>query len=449
MFSVMKTEQGKRWRNWARTSQSTPEKTFYPSSIEEVVFIVKEAVQEQKRIRVVGAGHSFTKLVETNDWLISLDLLSGIEEIDEVNHMVTVLGGTRLFQLGEELGQAGYAQENLGDINVQSIAGAISTGTHGTGLDFGNISTQVVELSIVTASGEILTVSEQQNARYFKACLVSLGSLGIIVKVKLKIIKSLVYAYQSDKILYPLLVEQLDQYIHDNRHFEFYLFPYSDIVQVKTMNITDRKPERLHFHRFQNLLLENYLFYILSEFCRLFSKGSRFVSRLSARAIGKTTIAGKSHELFATPRLVKFREIEYCIPIEHFKSAIQEIRECIEEKKHRVHFPIECRTVKADDSWLSPSYQRESAYIAFHMYKGMPYEEYFYDMEAIMRKYEGRPHWGKMHHLSQKELLALYPKLPDFLAVRQELDPHGVFLNDYLKEIWIGEQSTEKLPVME
>ncbi|MEC2057123.1 FAD-binding protein [Peribacillus psychrosaccharolyticus] len=434
----MKTAQGKRWRNWSKTCECTPEKILYPSSIEEVVSFVKEAVKQKKKIRVVGAGHSFTDLVKTDNWLVSLDLLSGIEQLDEAASTVTVLGGTRLFQLGEGLGQEGYSQENLGDINVQSIAGAISTGTHGTGLEFGNIPTQVVELVIVTASGEVLTVSEEQNPQYFKACLLSLGVLGIIVKVTLKIIRTPIYEYRSEKIEYPLFVQQLEYFINENRHFEFYLFPYSDLVQVKTMNITTHKPQRLLFHNLKNLILENYLFFVLSEVCRLFPKSSPTISRLSAMAVGTTTITAKSHEIFATPRLVKFREIEYCIPLHYFKSAIQEIRECIELKKHKVHFPIECRTVKADDIWFSPSYQRDSAYIAFHMYKGMPYEEYFREVEAIMQKYGGRPHWGKMHSLGKKELHACYPKLPDFLAIRHELDPQEIFLNDYIKKILIG-----------
>jgi FAD-linked oxidoreductase len=438
MLSLMKTVQGRPWRNWARTCESNPEKTWYPSSVEEVVAIVKEASKQKKTIRVVGAGHSFTSLVKTEEWLVSLDSLSGIEQIDEQNSTVTVLGGTRLFQLGEALGHAGYAQENLGDINVQSIAGAISTGTHGTGLMFGTLATQVLELTLVTASGEILTVSEKQNSRYFKACLVSLGSLGIIVKVKLKIIKGLVYEYRSEKVIYSEFEPQLERYMKENRHFEFYLFPYSDIVQVKTMNITERKPQSLLLHRLNLLILENYLFFILSELCRAFPKSCRSISRLSAKAVGSTKIAANSYKLFATPRLVKFREIEYCIPLQHFKSALQEVRQRIEDQQYQVHFPIECRTVKEDDIWLSPAYERNSAYIAFHMYKGMPYEDYFRDMESIMRKYEGRPHWGKMHNLEKDELQALYPKLPDFLSIRQELDPQGIFLNDYLESILIG-----------
>ncbi|WP_042347496.1 D-arabinono-1,4-lactone oxidase [Bacillus massiliigorillae] len=424
------------WKNWAHTSVSTPEKIIYPSSIEEVCTIVKDAALHNKKIRVVGAGHSFTKIVQTNDWLLSLDLLSGIQELNEEEDTATILAGTRLYAIGEALGKKGYSQENLGDVNVQSIAGALSTGTHGTGLAFGNVSTQVIALKLVTASGEVLSLSEKNNPEYFKASLVSLGMLGIIVEVTVRIIKSPVYEYISDKISYEHLEKHLEALIHTNRHFEFYLFPFSDLVQVKTMNITDKSPQSLKGHYYKNLILENYLFYIISETCRIFPKTSSFFSKMSAKAIGKANITSHSYNLFATPRLVRFREVEYSIPLEHMKSVLREIRKQIETKRYNVHFPIECRTVKGDEIWLSPAYNRDSFYIAFHMYKGMPYEEYFYDMEQIMKKYEGRPHWGKMHKRSNRELRDLYPKFTDFQIIRNELDPKGIFLNDYLADLF-------------
>ena len=437
MLSVKKIQVGKTWRNWADTWNCSPEKILYPASIEEVVSIVKEAAKLGKKIRVVGAGHSFTGLVATNDWIISLDELSGIEEINKEEGIVTALGGTRLFQIGKALAEVGLAQENLGDINVQSIAGAISTGTHGTGLKFSNIPSQVKEITIVTASGNILNISEKENPSYFKAALISLGTLGIIVKVKLKVIEAPIYEYRSEKIKYFQFKKELATFIHNNRHFEFYLFPYSDLVQVKRMNIIDRKPQNLVFHRLESLVLENYLFFLLSEISRLIPKSSPTISKISAWGVGKNRIVGKSHDLFATPRLVKFREMEYSIPLSALKDALRDIRNRIEEKRYNVHFPLEVRTVKADDIWLSPSYQRDSAYIAFHMYKGMPYEDYFRDMEGIMLKSEGRPHWGKMHSLGRKELQKAFPKLEDFLSVRQELDPEGMFLNDYLRQRWL------------
>lgn len=443
---IMKTVEQKMWRNWAHTSESRPAKTFYPASITDVCTIVKEATLQNKTIRVVGAGHSFTRLVQTDDWLISLDYLTGIDDLNEDEKTVTVFAGTRLYELGEELGTRGYSQENLGDINVQSVAGAISTGTHGTGIAFGNLSSQVTEIVLVTAMGEVLTISEEENPYLLKACLLSLGTLGIIVKVTFKIVKSPVYEFHSYKLEYRKLEAQLEQLIESNRHFEFYLFPYSELVQIKTMNITEKQPQKASFYHFKNLLLENYLFYLISECCRLLPKTSKFFSRVSAKGVGTSTISAYSYQLFATPRLVRFREIEYCIPLHCLTDALREVRETIEKNEYAVHFPIECRTVKADDIWLSPSYERDSAYIAFHMYKGMPYEQYFYDMEEIMQKYEGRPHWGKMHSVNREQLNKLYPRLQEFLHVRKQLDPDGLFLNPYLTDLFgIEEKETVNL----
>jgi FAD-linked oxidoreductase len=432
----MKVETAQIIQNWSQTFRSTPEKVLYPSSIEEVVHIIQEANKEKKKVRVIGAGHSFTKLAESKEWLISLDYLSGIESINEEEGTATILAGTRLKVIGEELGKKGYAQKNLGDINVQSIAGAISTGTHGTGKIFGNISSQVEELTIVTGTGEIVTISKDHP--HFYASLVSLGMLGIIVKVKIKIIQSPIYHYKSWKMKYVQLEQEMDQLIDENRHFEIYLFPYSDTVQIKTMNITTDAPQSLKTLHLKNLFLENYVLYVLSTISKWIPRTSRSISKLSAWGVGKADIRAYSYQLFATPRLVRFREMEYCIPRKFLKDALREIRATIEINKYNVHFPLEVRTVKADSIWLSPSYKRESAYIAFHMYKGMEYEKYFHDMEELMKKYEGRPHWGKMHNRKKEDLLGLYPKLQDFLKIREEYDPNNIFINDYLHEIFFS-----------
>lgn len=425
-----------RWQNWAGTCESRPAKIFFPESVEEITELVCKARSSSTSIRVIGAGHSFTPLAHTDEWLISLDRLCGIISVDSERLTATVWGGTRLKQISEVLGKMGFAQENLGDINVQSIAGAISTGTHGTGLTFGNISTQVTELTLVTASGQVVNMTEQSHPALFQGALLSLGLLGIIVKAVIRIIPSPLYMFSSQKVNYGRLIDSLDSLIKDNRHFEFFLFPYSDTVQIKTMNITDGKAQSLRFHRAQNLVTENYLFYALSETCRLLPAASPFFSRLSAKGVGKSSVMAESHRLFATPRKVKFTEMEYAIPLETIKPALSDIRRKIMLERYHVHFPIECRMVKADQIWLSPSYERDSAYIAFHMYKGMPYEDYFRDMEEIMDAYGGRPHWGKLHTKKLDKLSSLYPKLPAFLKARQELDPEGMFANPYLRDMF-------------
>lgn len=427
-------------QNWAGNVQFNAGQLFFPESIDDVIEVVNNARKEKKKIRVVGSGHSFTNLIQTDEWFVSLDRLSGVIFFDEDQGLVEVYGGTKLYEIGKYLGEKGWAQENLGDINTQSIAGAISTGTHGTGMKFGNISTQVEELVMITAEGEELMISRQVNSHLYDVSLVSLGLLGIVVKVKLKVIHAPTYVYKSRKILYSDLKHQISSYIHENRHFECFLFPYSNHVQIKTMNITDEKPRTRKWRRIESMIMENYIFGFLSVLCRKWPNLTKSVSRISARAISNSEQYAPSYDLFATPRKVKFVEMEYAIPLEDMVACIDEIRAKIEEQQYNVHFPIECRVVKRDNSWLSPSFGRDSAYIAFHMFKGMPYETYFNDMETIMKKYDGRPHWGKIHQAKFSELTTKYSHLRNFLKWRARLDPDQLFVNPYVKQMLKIEQ---------
>ncbi|MEH6851966.1 D-arabinono-1,4-lactone oxidase [Bacillus pseudomycoides] len=426
---------GQKWRNWTGNVQGVPQYTMYPKSIEEVAEAVKFAKEVGKRIRVVGSGHSFTSLVQTDEILISLDELQGMIEINSQTLIVEVWAGTKLYQLGEILQENGYAQENLGDIDAQSIAGAISTGTHGTGLSFGNLATQVVEVTAVLASGEVITCSEKEYPQYWKGFQLSLGMLGIIVKVKLKVIPAYSLAYESKKESFATVMSKLEEY-KKNRHFEFFIFPYADDVQVKITNVTEEIGGELKWHKLKTALIENMAFSLLSESCRFFPSISKSVSQLSAKGVPNTKIIGPSYKVFATARNVRFYEMEYSIPAESMKEAVEEIYDLIYEKNFQVHFPIECRYAKEDDIWLSPSYGRNSAYIAVHMYRGMQYTSYFQEVERIFQKYEGRPHWGKMHTMTYDMLQQVYPKLHHFLEARQTVDPTAMFLNPYLAKVF-------------
>lgn len=425
------------WTNWTGNVQSQPKQVAMPESVDEVVRLVLACKKAGTRIRVVGSGHSFTRLVQTEDCLLSLDHLQGIVSVNPADDTVEVWAGTKLKTLGHLLHQAGYSQENLGDINAQSIAGAVSTGTHGTGIHFGSISTQVVGLTVVTAAGEVLEVSEQARPELFKAMQVSLGLLGIIVRVKLRVLPAYRLRYQSRRMQVEECLSSLETFKTEHRHFEFFIFPYSDTVQVKFMNETSDPPSgNQRWSYLKKMVVENGLFWLLSESCRLRPSLTKSVSRLSAQSVPSVHESGYSHQLFATPRLVRFYEMEYCLPAEHMGVAILELRQAIEQERFAVHFPLECRYVKKDDIWLSPAYERDSAFIAVHMYKGMPYEAYFARMEEIFARYGGRPHWGKMHTMTAEQLHQVYPRLPDFLAIRSELDPDGLFVNPYLAELF-------------
>ncbi len=423
------------WTNWAGTAECQPHSFLYPTSEEEIQEIIKDAVRNNKKVRVAGKGHSFTKLIETNSILISLDKWSGVIEVE--GEIVEVRAGTNLKYLGGQLYNLGLAMENLGDIDVQSLAGAFSTGTHGTGIEFGTLSTQLVELTLVNGKGELITCSETQNREIFKAAQISIGAIGVITRMKLRCIPKYKLELINKKADFKECLSKLNQYNQENRNFEFYYFPYTETVQMKIANVTDKNPKKGGIMKYLNdMVLENGIFKLMSEVSRIIPSKSKSISKLVALFVGESKKNTWSHEVYATTRLVRFTEMEYNIPREHFEKCILEIKQKIEEMQYELHFPIECRFVKADDIWLSPAYQRESAYIAVHMYKGMPFEEYFKDMEDIFKKYDGRPHWGKLHKLNSQELKARYPKWDAFHSVRKQMDPQGLFMNDYLNSIF-------------
>ena len=425
-----------RWRNWSDSVRGAPRTIFTPRSLDELARTMGRYRREGRHVRVVGDGHSFTPLAQSDDVLISLDNMQGVEAVDRDAGTARVQAGTRLKLLGDELLKRGLAQENLGDIDVQSIAGAISTGTHGTGVRFGSIATQVVGLTLVTASGEVIECSEQQRPDIFEAAQVSLGALGVIASVTLRVVPAKRLRFVSRRERVDDVLANLDRYKRENSHFEFFWMPYTPWAQVKFLNDTDDPPSAGNvFGTLNKVVLENGLYWALSETARLIRPTTRTISRVSALGIATVSETDYSHRVFATPRMVKFQEMEYNIPATDFPAVLAEIRAVMTREKFNVHFPIECRFVHCDDIWLSPAYQRESAYIAIHMYKGMPYERYFRAIEPVYQPYGGRPHWGKMHTLDAATLATRYPRWDDFRRVRAALDPDGVFLNDYLRRL--------------
>jgi FAD/FMN-containing dehydrogenase len=392
------------FKNWSESVVFMPKEIVYPKSIEEVQKIVRECNKQNRRIRMVGAGHSFSSLIETDDCLMSLDLIQGIINIEPDKHLVTVHGGTKLKKLGEDLLSKGFGMENLGDIDVQSVAGAICS---------------------------------KNNSELFDAARVSLGCLGIIVKVKLKVLPAFKLKFIQGKEKLDNCLNSLSEYNQKNRNFEFYYFPHTDTVQTKFVNLYEGPVDKLKIGTYLNdLVLENGAFKVISEISRVFPSKAKNLSQFCAKMIASAEKKNWSNRIFAVPRLVKFYEMEYNIPREFFQEVIKEIAACIKKEDHRVHFPIECRFVKKDEIWLSPAFERDSAYIAVHMYKGMEHKRYFNAMEEIFKKYQGRPHWGKMHTKMAQDLINLYPKWNDFLKIRKELDPKGMFLNDHLKQVF-------------
>lgn len=424
------------WNNWLGNYSGNPE-IIYPESESDIVTIFEKATITKRNVRVTGSGHSFTALCFTNDILVSLDRMSGLVNTDAVNHTATVKGGTKLNQLSALLFAEGLALENMGDIDVQSLAGALSTGTHGTGLNFGILSTQVVKIRIVTPAGKITECSLEENAELFGAAQVSLGVLGIITEYTLQCRPAYKLHYVAKKASLFEVIDSIDEYNNSNRNFEFYWFPYTNVVQTKCSNETDgdvKIPLKLQSRA--DDLLENEAFGILCKTAKQFSSFAYSVNKIAAAVISNADKTDWSYKIYATQRRVRFMEMEYNIPYEAFSDAKKQLVKLINSKKFRIAFPVENRFVKADDIFLSPAQGRKSAYIAVHQYKGMEYEPYFRAVEEIMIAYDGRPHWGKMHFRKADYFEKMYPGWDRFLTVRKQCDPDGILLSDYLKELF-------------
>jgi FAD-linked oxidoreductase len=429
---------GRAFRNWSGSVRFTPASCVEPDSEQALSALVRAAALAGRRVRVRGSGHSFVPLVETDGVLVSLERMSGIAQHDA--RAASVHAGTTLNVLGRELWARGLGMLNLGDINKQSIGGAVGTGTHGTGRTLGSISSQVEALTLVLADGQIRDCSTDQDPELFAAARVALGALGIITRLrvglrpayKLKLVKS---AVDLDVCL-----AQCETLAQRHRHFEFYWFPHTRLAGLKCMDESDEPESQRALTYFNELVIENAALGLISRIARLHPAWAPSLSRLIGWSMkgDQGTMVSDCHRAFSSPRLVRFHEMEYELPADKGPDALRELAEFVDKKRVQVHFPVEYRYVRADDIWLSPFYQRDSAAISVHQYVGMDYEPYFRGAEAIFRSYGGRPHWGKMHSLGARELAPLYPRWDDFQRLREQLDPNGVFMNPLLQRLFVG-----------
>ncbi|MEM9525148.1 MAG: D-arabinono-1,4-lactone oxidase [Bacteroidota bacterium] len=424
-------------KNWSGSQEYHPKQIAKPDSEEAIVTIVKDALAKGKVVRPVGSGHSFSPICVTEDTLLSLENYTGIVRVDTTTHEVRVRAGTTLKSLGELLFNHGLAMENLGDIDAQTIAGTISTGTHGTGRNFGIISTQVTALRFVNGQGKIINCSLKDKPELLKAAQVSLGLLGIITEITIACVPAYKLALQNAKAPLTEVLNTLEDRKQNNRNFECYWFPHTNTAWTKTSNLADEEADRNGWlHRVSEHVLENQVYGLLCEVERQIPALTKTIARISAAAAPTVRKVHHSHRVYATERLVRFNEMEYNIPAKALPEVIKEVQQTIRVQGFKVHMPIEIRFVARDDIYLSPAHQRDSAYIAFHVYGRKDYRPYFKAMEAICRSVDGRPHWGKLHTLTTEDVQKSYFKLPDFLEFRAAHDPAGIFLSPYFAKLF-------------
>ena len=424
------------WKNWAGNQQSKPVRIERPASESDVVEIIRQAVLNKQRVKVVGSGHSFTGIAVPDEVMIDLTRLNQVRNVDHSGGLITVQAGIVLSDLNAQLELHQLSMPNLGDVTYQTLAGALSTSTHGTGLQRTGLAAQIRAFKLVTASGEVLVCSPLENAEIFHCGRVSLGAFGVITEVTLNVVSAFNLRAVEQPMRISDVLDNYPQLIEENDFFEFYWVPHTKWALTKANNVSsDAIDSPGRFVTWYNkMFLENYAFGVLCRIGRLFPT---LIPKLATilPSSGRVEYVNVSHRIFSSKRLVKCYEMEYSISLDSLVPALREVMHMVDERGFRISFPVEVRCTGSDDIPFSTSTGRRSAYIAVHMFKGSEYGEYFSAVEAILRKYEGRPHWGKIHNLNANDISSLYPEYQRFIEVRNQLDPEGVFTNDYLRRV--------------
>ncbi|MEU7628702.1 D-arabinono-1,4-lactone oxidase [Nocardia sp. NPDC049220] len=423
------------WVNWAGDQRCAPSTLATPHSTDEVRELLGSAETHGQPVRVVGTGHSFTDAVLTDGILLNLTKLNRILDVDRTTGSVRLEAGITLRAASDALHEHGLAFPNLGDIDAQTVAGATATATHGTGVQWQNLSAALDSIELMLADGSRVELNAQTDPDGWRAARVSIGALGVVTAATLRMVPSFVLEGIERPVQVDDVLADLDSLIDDNEHFEFYMFAHSPVAMTKRNNrvALPEQPRGKAMDWFADILVSNYL---LDAMCKLTSRQPRLVPlmhRAAAYAGSYRRQVDRSYRVFASPRLIRFTEMEYAIAREHSIDAIREIKELA--KKFDTPLPIEVRWVAPDDAFLSPAGGRETCYIAVHQYRGMHFEPYFRACEAVFNRYNGRPHWGKRHFQTADTLRDRYPDWDRFAQVRRRFDPKGRFTNAYLDRV--------------
>lgn len=414
------------WRNWSGSVRAQPAAIVRPRTEAELARSVAQATA----VRVAGAGHSFMPLCETDGLLVSLADLEGEIEIDAAAGEAWAPAGMSLAALTAALWERGWSLHNQGDVNPQSLAGALATGTHGTGMELGSLSTAARAFRLVLADGSIVTCSPSDHPDLFQAQRLSLGLLGVATRVKIAIeprywLEERVYAAPFDEVLH-----YWDEVAPKHRHAEFFLFPYGELALVKTL---DPAPEDGPLKPATD---ENAAFQMACDLCAFAPAITPWLQRRLITPTMRGRRTGPAYQVFPAERTVRFEEMEYEIPRDAGLAALRAAIDLIRAKRWPIAFPFEFRTVAADDIWLSPCNAGPVASVSMHQYAKMPWREPFAAVERLFRDHGGRPHWAKRHTLTAREIEALYPKSDAFRRVRDQVDPTGKFANAHLRALF-------------
>ncbi len=431
---------GGKWSNWSGGVVCKPKAFVAPKDEVELAAAVRTGTAP---VRVPGTGHSFTPLNATDGTIIDLAAFTGLKGFDADAQAATFGAATPLWEIGPLIQPLGFGLKNMGDIDRQTLGGVVGTGTHGTGPTLGSFSSEVAGFRLLLANGDIIHCSPAENVEIFTAGRTSIGSLGVMVEITMKVRPA--YKLIEKNFLLPIdeLWAKLDGLVAQNRHFEFFWFPYADVAVCKSLNETDKdapppRPAEAMRDRGEQSGADARTFEMINEVLPYAPMFLRQAHRLFSGSMSGGERVRWSHEIFPSPRTTRFNEMEYAVPYEKGPETIKKLVAEIRKRRINTGFPIEYRTVAPDDVWLSPFYMRKSATIAVHQYHRVNTSRLFDMCESIFRSVEGRPHWGKRHTRTAEEFAELYPKFEDFRALRARLDPQGKFLNSHLRSIFEG-----------
>lgn len=435
------------WQNWAGNVLATPSERRAPTTVAEVSDVVTAAAERGDRVKCVGAGHSFTPAAATDGVLVSLDDLTGIESIvptrDAAGRVdgadVTVWAGTRLHRLSPLLWDLGLAQQNLGDFAEQSLAGAVSTGTHGTGCAAPGLPATVVGLQLVTADGTVLSCSPTSHPEVFEAARLGIGALGIITKMTIRCVPAFALRAEERPWSLSAALQDLEGFARSADHAEFFWFPHTDAITVKRNTRLPGDTELRPVGRVREVVSDEFLSNeAFDALCRAATRRPTLTPRLNrfaSRALSARGFTDRSYRVFASPRRVRFREMEYAVPLEAASTVLRDLRDTIDRSGVVTPFPVEVRFAAADDVWMSTAHHREVCYIAVHQYHRMDHTELFRLAESVFLASGGRPHWGKMHTRTAADLSTMVERFDDFVAVRDRLDLDRRFGNEYTERV--------------
>jgi len=425
------------WTNWSGLATARPTQILTPRDAAEVVDAVVAARERGLTVKMIGAGHSFTAIGAPEGLMLRPDALAGILSVDRETMTVTALAGTPLHKLNNALETLGLSLHNMGDVAEQTLAGATSTGTHGTGGQVASLSAQVVALELVTGDGSVLRATEQEHPDVLAAARLGLGALGILTTITFRVEPLFTVEAHEGPMGWDETLGSFDELAAGNHYFEAYWFPHTDHMSVKRNNRTVDPAEPLPQWRawLDDDFLSNTAFGWINAIGNARPSLVPKLAALSGRALTERTFSDSAHKVFTSPRKVVFREMEYAVPREVGLEALREVRALVDSSDWKISLPVEIRVTPADDIPLSTASDRASMYLAFHVNQKTDHTAYFTEVERLLRTYDGRPHWGKLHTRTAEDLAPAYPRWAEFQALRDRLDAHRVFANTYLNRV--------------